>query len=73
MVLVLQVMDIPAGTAALVEVEAVVLDWVVQMAADLEAALAEVLEAQEDLVAAAVMTPVGASVEQAQEVLVVAP
>lgn len=66
-VLALEVLGTPAATVALVEVEAVVLDWVVQVAASLEAAWAEVLDQ------AAVMAPAGALVELAPEVLVVAP
>lgn len=68
-VLALELVGIPPAMAALVEVEAVVLDWVVQVAASLEAAWAEVL----DQAAVAVMAPAGALVEPAPEVLVVAP
>lgn len=68
-VLALELVGIPAAMAALVEVEAAVLDWVVQVAASLEAAWAEVL----DQAAVAVMAPAGALVEPAPEVLVVAP
>lgn len=68
-----EVVGIPAAKVALVEVEVVVLVWVVvHVTAALEAAWAEVLEeAQEELVAAAVMAPVGALVELASEALVV--
>lgn len=58
-------MGIPTATLASVEVETVVLDWAAQVAVDLKAAWAEELEAQEDLVAAAVMAPAGVSMEMA--------
>lgn len=58
-VLVLDVMGFPAALVEVVEVEAMVLDWVVQVAAPLEPVWAEgLVEAQEEVVApAAVMAP----------------
>lgn len=53
-VLALDVLGFPATSVAVVEVEAVVLDWVVQVAPALEAATVEVLEeAQKEVVASA--------------------
>lgn len=73
-VLALEVVGIPEDSVALVEVEAVILDWMVQVAAAMAVPQPEVLaQAQEELVVAAVMAPVGALVELGQEVLAVAP
>lgn len=72
--LALEVVGIPEASVALVQVEAAVLDQTVQVAAAMEVAWAEVLEqAQEELVTAAIMDPVGALAELAQQVLAVAP
>lgn len=73
-VLALEVVGIPEYSVALVEVEAVILDWMVQVAAAMAVPQPEVLaQAQEELVVAAVMAPEGALVELGQEVLAVAP
>lgn len=69
-VLTLEMVGFLAASAAVVEVEATVLDWMVQVAAAMEVAWAEVMgAAQEDAVApVAVMAPVVALMELAPEV-----
>lgn len=67
-VLALEVVGIPEDSVALVEVEAMVLDWMVQV----EAAWVEVSEQAQE-VAAAVMDPMGALVDLAQEVSAATP
>lgn len=70
----LEVAGILADTVALAEVEAVVLDWMVQVAAVMEATWGELLEqAQEEVVApAAFMAQVVALLELASEEVMVA-
>lgn len=71
----MEVMGFLATSVGVVELEAVVLVWVVQVAAALEEAWAEVLEeAQAEVMApAAVMAPVVALEVASVEVLVLAP
>lgn len=73
-VLGVEVVGFPEASVALVAVEGVVLNWVVQVAAALEAALAEVLDqAKEEVVAqVAVLAPVGAWEVASEEALVIA-